>query len=88
MRLIFKFGRHEASPFTVSSSGNLTIQQVPNKGSVSRARIWEQMAPSVLPALRVHSGLTFAQIELLCDFLHNRFGSHLRLVSAIWGDPP
>ena len=31
--------------------------------------------------------LTFAQIELLCDFLHNRFGSHLRLVSVILGDP-
>ena len=28
-----------------------------------------------------------AQNERLCDFLHTRFGSHLRLVSAIWGTP-
>ena len=32
--------------------------------------------------------LSSAQNERLCDFLHTRFGSHLRLVSAIWGDPP
>ena len=32
--------------------------------------------------------LSSAQNERLCDFLHTRFESHLRLVSAIWGDPP
>ena len=31
--------------------------------------------------------LSSAQNERLCDFLHTRFESHLRLVSAIWGDP-
>ena len=32
--------------------------------------------------------LSSEQNERLCNFLNTRFESHLRLVSAIWGDPP
>ena len=31
--------------------------------------------------------LSSEQNECLCNFLNTRFESHLRLVSAIWGDP-